>query len=168
MSFHPMQWILMAAIHADDPQVRTLLYQSYRAFFDLAEKKRRWSLAERCPLGPVQPRAGARDCQRRRVILRGGDVPARLYRQGSTAASRESRLGLVPRQLGIRGVQALSGFGRLAAPLRPPHGQAARRYRRPGLLPGIEPTDGQRRGHARIRDGAGLAWITTAICANGS
>src|SRR5205085_11340754 len=55
MPFHAMQRILMSAIHPDDPQVRVLLYQSYREFFDLAEKKRRWSLADDVPWDRCNP-----------------------------------------------------------------------------------------------------------------
>ena len=45
----------MAVIRPDDPQVRALLYHSYREFFDLAEKKRRWSLADDVPWDRCNP-----------------------------------------------------------------------------------------------------------------
>jgi len=50
-------------IHPDDPAIRKLLYSLYREFFDLAEKKRRWSVVDDIPWEQVnrQPNAAIAD-----------------------------------------------------------------------------------------------------------
>jgi acyl-[acyl-carrier-protein] desaturase len=40
----------------DDPALRAALYRLFRDFFDRAERKRRWSLADDIPWGQVNPR----------------------------------------------------------------------------------------------------------------
>src|SRR5262249_58220945 len=39
----------------DDPATRAKVYRAYRAYFDLAERKRRWSLVEDIPWDKCNP-----------------------------------------------------------------------------------------------------------------
>jgi acyl-[acyl-carrier-protein] desaturase len=46
---------MSSCIQPDEPALRNVLYQLYREFFDLAEKKRRWSLQEDIPWDRCNP-----------------------------------------------------------------------------------------------------------------
>src|SRR5213595_3575483 len=44
---------MSSALHPENPALRAGLYRLYREFFDLAERKRRWSLADDIPWDQV-------------------------------------------------------------------------------------------------------------------
>ena len=101
-----------------DPELEAAFFRLYRDFFDLAERRRRWSLANDIPwaqcnrgLDPAVADVVESFCA---VELY---LPDYLGRAMSAVAAQPCP-GVVLRQLGLRGVQALPGPGRLAAPVR--------------------------------------------------
>ena len=84
------------------------LYQEYTTFFEKAERERRWNVFDDIPWTQVNRERDRGAGALRRDVLLGGDVPARLRGRRHQRRAQVLRPGLVPGQLGLRGVQALA------------------------------------------------------------
>src|SRR5688500_4664159 len=116
----------------------TALWHLYRDFFAKAERRRRWSIEDdikwdQCNpgLNPAIADVVASFCA---VELY---LPDYLVRAIPPGAGQPGR-GVVLRQLGLRGVEALAGPGRLAAEVGGPHRRADGRPGVPRLRARLE------------------------------
>ena len=103
-------------------------------------------------VAPVQPEHAAGNRRRRRDVLRGRAVPARLRRQGAPDGPHRPRAGVVPRELGVRGVQALPRPPGVARPLGPADRGPTGRGRQLGGGRRVGPAPGRRARHDLLHD----------------
>ena len=131
------------------------LWKLFREFFDLAERKRRWRIADDIPWDQCNPNLKPAVADIIETFCAVELVSARLLSEDPAQGPAQQIAHVVLRQLGIRRVEALDGAGRLVAQVRPPIRRVHGRPGRESVCPRVEPAAGQSSRHVGLRHGPG-------------